>query len=26
LLAAAESLDHQYACFHPIEITADVDA
>jgi hypothetical protein len=26
LLAAAESLDHQYACFHPIEITTDVDA
>jgi peptide/nickel transport system ATP-binding protein len=26
LLAAAESPDHQYACFHPIGITAGVDA
>jgi peptide/nickel transport system ATP-binding protein len=26
LLAAAESSEHQYACFHPIQITAGVDA
>ncbi len=26
LLAASESLDHQYACFHPIQVTADVCA
>jgi len=25
-LAAAESLDHQYACFHPIEVAAGVPA
>jgi len=23
LLAASESPDHQYACFHPIQVTAD---
>ncbi len=26
LLAASESLDHQYACFHPIQVTAGVCA
>jgi len=26
LLAAAESPDHRYACFHPIEISAGVSA
>jgi peptide/nickel transport system ATP-binding protein len=25
-LTAAESSDHQYACFHPIEIAAGVHA
>jgi len=25
-LAAAESLDHQYACFHPIEVAAGATA
>jgi peptide/nickel transport system ATP-binding protein len=26
LLVASESLDHQYACFHPIQVTAGVSA